>query len=52
MGALRSAAAAAWQERAHIGDLEALRWRSRVGEADALVDPSGLGSFQVLEWVI
>jgi SAM-dependent MidA family methyltransferase len=47
---LRSDAAGRWQERAHIGDLEALRWRSRVGEADALVDPSGLGAFRVLEW--
>ena len=37
-----------WQERAHIGDLEALGHRSRVVEADALLDPSGLGAHRVL----
>ena len=47
---LAAAARAAWEERAHIGDLEAVRSRSRVGEADALTDPSGLGAFRVLEW--
>lgn len=41
-----------WAERAHLGDLEALRARSRVGEADALTDPAGLGAFRVLEWAI
>ena len=41
----------AWQERAHIGDLQALVARSRVSEAAALTDPSGLGAFRVLEWV-
>jgi SAM-dependent MidA family methyltransferase len=41
----------AWQERAAIGDLEALKNRSRVHEGDALTDPSGLGAFRVLEWV-
>jgi SAM-dependent MidA family methyltransferase len=39
-----------WRERAAIGDLEAVRARSRVGEAEALLDPSGLGAFRVLEW--
>ncbi len=39
-----------WRERAAIGDLEAVRARSRVTEADALLDPSGLGGFRVLEW--
>ncbi|MEJ5253998.1 MAG: SAM-dependent methyltransferase [Acidimicrobiales bacterium] len=39
-----------WHERAAIGDLEALRGRSRVREAEALLDPSGLGTFDVLEW--
>jgi SAM-dependent MidA family methyltransferase len=43
-------ARAAWQARAHIGDLEALQHRSRVTEAQALTDPSGLGAFRVLEW--
>jgi SAM-dependent MidA family methyltransferase len=40
----------AWSERAHVGDLEALAARSRVTEAPALTDPSGLGAFRVLEW--
>jgi SAM-dependent MidA family methyltransferase len=40
----------AWAERAHIGDLEAIRARSRVGEAEALTDPDGMGAFRVLEW--
>lgn len=41
-----------WAERAHIGDLVALRARSRVREAEALVDPAGLGAFHVLEWEV
>jgi SAM-dependent MidA family methyltransferase len=41
-----------WRERAAIGDLEALKARSRVHEADALVDPDGLGGFRVLEWTV
>jgi len=49
--ALVDTARAAWQERAHIGDLEAMKARSRIGEADALLDPAGLGAFAVLEWV-
>ncbi len=39
-----------WAERAHIGDLAAMKARSRVSEAEALVDESGLGAFLVLEW--
>src|SRR5262249_22293125 len=39
-----------WEERKHLGDLEAMRARSRVNEAEALLDPSGLGGFAVLEW--
>ncbi len=39
-----------WHERAHLGDLEAIRARSRVIEAEALCDPAGLGAFHVLEW--
>jgi SAM-dependent MidA family methyltransferase len=39
-----------WTERAHLGDLKAMKARSRVGEAEALTDPAGLGAFQVLEW--
>jgi SAM-dependent MidA family methyltransferase len=42
----------AWQDRAHIGDLDALKQRSRVGEATALTDPAGLGAFRVLEWEV
>ena len=41
-----------WQERAHLGDLEAIRARSRVNEAGALLDPAGMGSFRVLEWSV
>lgn len=40
----------AWRERAAVGDLEAVRARSRVSEAEALTDPDGLGAFRVLEW--
>ena len=39
-----------WSERAGVGDLAALRARSRATEADALCDPTGLGAFRVLEW--
>lgn len=39
-----------WGERASVGDLEAVKARSRVTEAEALTDPAGLGAFRVLEW--
>jgi SAM-dependent MidA family methyltransferase len=39
-----------WSERAHAPDLPAIAARSRVGEAEALLDPAGLGAFRVLEW--
>jgi SAM-dependent MidA family methyltransferase len=39
-----------WHERASLGDLEAVRARSRVGEAEALTDVDGLGGFTVVEW--
>jgi SAM-dependent MidA family methyltransferase len=39
-----------WDERAHAPDVVALRARSRIREAEALTDPSGLGAFVVLEW--
>jgi SAM-dependent MidA family methyltransferase len=39
-----------WRERASAPDLAALRMRSRIGEAEALLDASGLGAFVVLEW--
>ena len=41
-----------WAERAHVGDLDAIRARSRVTEAEALTDPAGLGAFVVAEWVV
>ncbi len=37
-----------WEARAHVGDLEALAGRSRVVEARALVDPTGLGAHRVI----
>jgi SAM-dependent MidA family methyltransferase len=39
-----------WAERAALGDLAALKARSRVREAEALLEPSGLGGFTVLQW--
>ncbi|MEO0495254.1 MAG: SAM-dependent methyltransferase, partial [Actinomycetota bacterium] len=39
-----------WSASAHIGDLAALRARSRVTEADALLDPTGMGAFAVFSW--
>ena len=39
-----------WAERSAIGDLAAVRARSRVMEAHALKDLEGLGGFRVLEW--
>jgi len=47
---LVQAARVTWWERAGLGDLEALRARSLVGEAEALTDPAGLGAFRGLEW--
>ncbi len=41
-----------WNERGPVGDLAAVRGRSRVNEAEALTDPAGLGSFRVVEWRI
>ena len=41
-----------WKERAHLGDLAAIRARSRITEAEALTDPAGLGAFRVLEWLV
>lgn len=49
---LVAAARRVWDERAAIGDLEAMKARSRVGEASALLDPTGLGAFRVLEWQV
>jgi SAM-dependent MidA family methyltransferase len=41
---------AIWAERCAIGDLAALRARSRIREAEALCDIYGLGGFTVAEW--
>jgi SAM-dependent MidA family methyltransferase len=42
---------ARWEAEAARPGLEAMAARSRVREAEALLDPSGLGGFTVLEWV-
>jgi len=47
LDALVDEARAGWDARAHVGDLDALRHRSRVSEAAALTDPSGLGAHRV-----
>jgi SAM-dependent MidA family methyltransferase len=39
-----------WDQHAAHPDLAAMRMRSRISEAEALMDPAGLGSFSVLEW--
>lgn len=41
-----------WSERAAVGDLKALKARSRVREAEALTDPKGLGAFTALTWTV
>jgi NADH dehydrogenase [ubiquinone] 1 alpha subcomplex assembly factor 7 len=41
-------ARAQWSARAGVGDLAAVRHRSRIGEAAALSDPRGLGAHRVL----
>lgn len=39
-----------WDELASRPDLTAMQMRSRVSEAEALLDPNGLGAFTVCEW--
>ena len=39
-----------WTEQAARPGLEAMRMRSRTSEAEALLDPAGLGGFLVAEW--
>jgi SAM-dependent MidA family methyltransferase len=41
-----------WEAKASAPDLMALRGRSRVREAEALLDPEGLGAFSVVEWAV
>jgi SAM-dependent MidA family methyltransferase len=43
---------AAWARAAASPDLDALVMRSRAREAEALLDPAGLGGFTVAEWVV
>lgn len=40
----------AWQRAAVAPDLAAMVMRSRVREAEALLDPAGLGGFSVVQW--
>ena len=42
----------AWTAGAAAPTLDALRMRSRIREAEALLDPAGLGGFHVMEWVV
>ncbi|MFO7591824.1 MAG: SAM-dependent methyltransferase [Acidimicrobiia bacterium] len=48
VGELVEEGRALWEERAHLGDLQAIAGRSRVTEAAALTDPAGLGGHQVI----
>ena len=41
-----------WRQRAGAPDVAALLMRSRVGEAEALLDTAGLGAFLVVEWIV
>ena len=40
----------AWSAAAQQPDLQTMLMRSRIREAEALLDPAGLGGFSVLEW--
>ena len=42
----------AWGRAAAAPDLAAIAMRSRAGEAEALLDPAGLGAFTIAEWVV
>jgi SAM-dependent MidA family methyltransferase len=39
-----------WTESAAAPTLAAMKMRSRISEAEALLDPTGLGNFTVLQW--
>jgi SAM-dependent MidA family methyltransferase len=41
-----------WHEHAGAPDLAAMKMRSRIQESEALLDPSGLGGFSVMEWLV
>jgi SAM-dependent MidA family methyltransferase len=49
---LVASARAEWEAAAARPDVAALKAKSRLSEADALVDASGLGAFRVLEWEV
>lgn len=40
----------AWEASAHAPSLQSLRMRSRVREAESLLDSTGLGAFHAMEW--
>lgn len=48
---LADAGARRWRALGLAGGLGAIAGRSAVHEAEALIDPAGLGGFQVLEWI-
>jgi SAM-dependent MidA family methyltransferase len=50
IGELVAQGRAVWEARASVGDVAALTARSRVREAEALMDPDGLGGFAVMQW--
>lgn len=50
IGALVDEGRRVWAERVGVGDLAAVRARSRITEAEALTDLNGLGAHRVLEW--
>ena len=39
-----------WEEHKSAPDIAAIKMRSRITEAEALLDETGLGNFTVLEW--
>jgi SAM-dependent MidA family methyltransferase len=39
-----------WEESAAAPTLAAMKMRSRISESEALLDPTGLGNFTVLQW--
>lgn len=43
---------AVWAASAAVGDLAALKARSRIRESEALIDADGMGAFRVLEWTV
>lgn len=43
---------AGWARAAAAPDRQALELRSRVAEAEALLDPAGLGAFTVIQWQV